>query len=138
MDPAKARFRGEQTTTDPIAYDASAAEVQSRAESIVNDKKDRHRRVRSVTLEPRAVTHPAWAQVFTRAIGDRVTVKWRPPYGGTYSYPCYIIGIEHQWSQTSGMRTKCALQPVEFGTATGSPVFTLDSSLLDSQSRLAF
>ncbi|MDQ3155990.1 MAG: LamG domain-containing protein, partial [Actinomycetota bacterium] len=107
------------------------AEVESRANAIVAEKKDRHRRVRSITLEPRKSTHSAWAQVFARAIGDRITVKWRPPYGGTYTYDSYIIGISHRWTPGSGLRTTFALEPVPYA-ATGAPYFIWDTSTWDS------
>ncbi len=107
------------------------AEAQSRADLIVAEKKDRKRRVRSISLEPRKSTHSAWAQVFARAIGDRITVKWRPPYGGTYTYDSYIIGISHRWTPGSGLRTTFALEPVPYA-ATGAPYFIWDTSTWDS------
>lgn len=92
------------------------SESQDRAERIIAEKKDRHRRVRSVTLEPRKSTHPAWNQVFARKINDRVEVKWQPPYGGLRRYAAWIIGIAHRWHHQSGLRTTFWLAPVPFDT----------------------
>ncbi|HVV37579.1 MAG TPA: LamG domain-containing protein [Acidimicrobiales bacterium] len=91
-----------------------------RAQRVVTEKKDRHRRVRSVTLEPRKSTHPAWAHVFARKLNDRITVKWRPTYGGTRSYDGWIIGIEQRWNKDSGLSTVFFCAPVPFDT-TGEP-----------------
>lgn len=91
-------------------------ESQARAERIVAEKKDRHRRVRSVTLEPRKSSHLAWNQVFARKINDRVEVKWQPPYGGLRRYAAWIIGIAHRWHHQSGLRTTFWLAPVPFDT----------------------
>lgn len=113
----------------------SDTEVQDRADLIVGEKKTRARRVRSITLEPRKSTHLAWPQVFARQIGDRITVKWRPPYGGTYSYDSWIIGIAHRWTPRSGLRTTFHLQPVPYG-ATAEPYWILDTSTLGTTTRL--
>lgn len=97
------------------------AESQYRAERIVAEKKDRHRRVRSITLEPLEDTDLAWDQVFAREIGDRITVKWRPLYGGTYSFDSWIIGIRHAFDAAVGrLRTTFSLSPVPYDT-TGEP-----------------
>jgi hypothetical protein len=117
----------------------SDAEAQSRADLLVAEKKDRHRRVRSVTLEPAKSTHPAWAQVFARQIGDRVTVKWRPPYGGTYSFPSIVEGIAHSWrpGDARPWRTTFYLSPVPYG-ATGEPYWVLGTSVLGSTTRAGY
>lgn len=115
------------------------AEAQYRANLIVAEKKDRHRRVRSVTLEPAKSTHPAWAQVFAREIGDRVTVKWRPPYGGTYTFVSWIIGISHSWRPASSApwRTTFYLEPVPYG-ATGNPYFIVGTDLVSGPAKLGY
>lgn len=105
------------------------AEVESRANLIVAEHKDRHRRVRSITLEPAKSTHSAWAQVFARQIGDRITVKWRPPYGGTYSWDSWIIGRSLSWrpGDRKPLRVVFFLQPVPYG-ATAEPYFIVGTS----------
>lgn len=116
------------------------AESQARAEMIVAEKKDRHRRVRSVTLEPAKSTHPAWAQVFERQIGDRVTVRWRPPYGGTYSFDSWISGIAHSWRPSDSQRpwrTVLYLEPVPYG-ATGEPYFIIGTSTIGGPARIGY
>jgi hypothetical protein len=116
----------------------SDIEVRSRGDLIVAEKKDRHRKVRSVTLEPRAPSHPAWAQVFARRIGDRVTVKWRPPYGGTYTFVSYIEGIAHSWAQRDAKwRTTFTLSPVPYDGA-GTAYWVLGTSLLGVDTRVGF
>lgn len=91
-------------------------ESQPRGERIVSEHRDRKRRVRSIVLEPRKSTHLAWAQVFARKTGDRITVKWRPPYGGTYEFVCWIEGIAHSWTAATGLRTTFYLSPVPHGS----------------------
>lgn len=88
-------------------------EAQSRAELIVAEKNERRRVPRSVTLRPRWSTHSAWPQVFERTVNDRVTVKWRPPYGGgtAYTFTAWIDGIAHDWTK-DGLSTTFYLAPV--------------------------
>ncbi len=95
---------------------ARDSESQYRGERWVAEKKSRHRRVRSITLAPRKSTHPAWAHVFARKLNERITVKWRPTYGGTRSYEVWIIGITQRWSARTGLRTTFWLAPVPFDT----------------------
>lgn len=102
-------------------------ESQYRAERIVAEKKDRHRRVRSVSLEPRKSTHLAWSHVFALKLNDRITVKWRPTYGGTRTYDCWIIGIAQRWTSRDGLRTTFYLAPVPFDT-TSEPYWIAGTS----------
>lgn len=114
----------------------SDAEVASRASALVAEKKDRHRRVRSIVVEPRDSTHLGWGQVFDRRMGDRVTVVWRPPYGGTYSYPCWIIGIAHEWKQSAAAwETTFWLEPVPFD---GDAYFIIGTSTIGSNARIGW
>lgn len=113
----------------------SDSEVEGRASAMVAEKKDRKRRVRSLVLEPRADAHPAWGQVFARRPADRVTVKWRPPYGGTYSYVCWIEGVAHEWDQpAAAWRTTLWLSPVPFSGA-GTTYWIWDTSTWETDSR---
>lgn len=100
-----------------LLYD-NDAESQARAERWVAEKKDRHRRVRSFTLEPRKSTHPAWAAAIFLQMGTRVTVKWRPTYGGTRSYDGWVIGIAKRWNHKAGLSAQFWLAPVPFDGAT--------------------
>jgi hypothetical protein len=112
------------------------AEAQYRAALVVAEKKDRHRRVRSVTLEPAAVSHPAWPEVFARRIADRVDVKWRPPYGGAYTFPAYVEGVEHHWAPgaSAPWRTVFHLSAVPYG-GTGTAYWLLGTSVLGTDTR---
>jgi hypothetical protein len=112
------------------------AESEYRANLIVAEKKDRRRRVRSVTLAPSDDAHPAWAHVFARQLGDRITVKWRPPYGGTYSYPSFIEGIHHSWraSGETPWTTTFSVSPVPYGGA-GTAYWLLGTSVLGTDTR---
>lgn len=118
-ESAGSPYRKRTLNETGLLYETDA-ESQSRGERVVAEKKDRHRRVRSVTLEPRKSTHPAWPHVFARKMNDRATVKWRPTYGGTYTYGAWIVGISQQWSARSGLTTTWYLVPVPYD-ATAEP-----------------
>jgi hypothetical protein len=113
------------------------ADITGRAEALVAARKDRHRRVRSITVRPRKSTHSAWTQVFARQIGDRITVKWRPPYGGTYSFDSWIIGIGHDWTADAGLTTVFHLEPVPYG-ATAEPYFIIGTSTIGGPARIGY
>lgn len=141
------RLNGEaKTATDgtgePRSFSESGllyetdAESQYRAERIVAEKKDRHRVPRSVTFKPRKSTHAAWAHVFARKINDRVTVKWRPSYGGTRSYEAWIEGVAHSWDADNGLTTTFYLSPVPFDT-TGVPYWVWGSSTWETGTSVA-
>ena len=90
-----------------------------------------------MVLEPRGDSHPAWAQVFARRIGDRITVKWRPPYGGTYTFECWIEGVAHDWAQAdAAWRTTFWLSAVPYGTS-GTTYWVWDTSTWDSGTNAA-
>lgn len=112
---SKTTYRKRSVSESGLLYQTDA-ESQARGERLVAEKKDRHRRVRSVTLEPRKSTHPAWAHVFARRMFERITVKWRPTYGGTRTYVCWIIGIGQRWVRGGGLTTTFYLAPVPFDT----------------------
>lgn len=114
-------------------------EVESRAHLILAEKKDRYRRVRSITLEPADDSHGAWAHVFARQIGDRVTSKWRPAYGGTYSWDSWIIGVSQRWrpGDSKPLRTQFFLRPVPYGT-TAEPYFIVSVSEIESDARVGY
>lgn len=106
--------------------------------AVVAENKDARRWVRSVTVMPTSSTDAAWDHVFVRRIGDRATVRWRPPYGGTYSFPSYIEGISHRYSARVGeLRTTFYLSPVPYG-ATGSPYWVLGTSTLGTDTRAGY
>lgn len=108
---SKTAFGTRSHSESGLLYETDA-ESQYRAEYWVNRKSTERRMVRSVVLEPRATTHPAWAQVFTRRMGDRVTVKKTPHYTSAYTYEATIIGIKHRWSQrAAAWRTEFSLEP---------------------------
>ena len=128
-----------RTLSDTGLLFETDAESQARAELVVAEKKDRHRRVRSITLEPAKSTHSAWAQVFARQEWDRITVKWRPPYGGTYSFDSWIIGIAHSWrpGDARPWRTVFHLEPVPYN-ATAEPYFIVGTSTVSGAARLGY
>ena len=114
----------------------SNTEPVSRANALVAEKKDRHRRPKSITLEPRADGHPAWGQVIARRVSDRVTVKWRPPYGGTRTFIAWVDGVAHSWDQpTARWRTELVLSPVPYDGA-GTAYWILGTSALGTDTRV--
>jgi hypothetical protein len=74
--------------------------------------------------------------VFTRSVDDRITVKWRPAYGGTRTFTCWIDGISHRWSSRSGLTTQFHLSPVPYDT-TGAPYWIWDTSTWETGTSVA-
>lgn len=134
---SKTQYQWRSHSESGLLYETDR-ESASRAALVVSEKKSRRRRVRSITLEPRKSTHGAWAQVFARKIGDRITVKWRPSYGGTYTFVCWIEGIKHEWDQgRQGIRTTFFLSPVPY-SGSGTAYWLLGTSVLGTDTRLGY
>ena len=114
------------------------SEVLSRANWIVNTNKDERRAPRQVTLAPRASTHPAWDVVFALELGDRITVKYQPHYGGTHSYDSTVEGISHRWDQAEqAWSTTLSLSPGLDG-GDGGGVFIIGESLVSGADVLGY
>lgn len=73
----------------------SDAEALNWANFVLYLSKDPELRVQSMEIRPRRDPTNLFPQVLGREIGDRVTVAWQPPGGGTITRDVFIRGIEH-------------------------------------------
>lgn len=125
----------------PIGGGVSAAdnEAASMTAWLLANYKDPHLRFTRLTIDPQANDASLWPQILLREIGDRITVKRRPPGGGNViSQDCFIEGIEHVAAGGPGTswKTSWNLSPVDTLT-----YWILDSttlSVLDSTTRLGY
>lgn len=82
------------------------AEVLDYARHVLALSKDNELRIETIAVNPRADPDGLFPQVLGRKLGDRVTVKFTPPGGGTrISRDVFIRGISHTigldtWSTT--------------------------------------
>jgi len=114
-------------STDPQAL--------SLAQALVGQYKEPALRVRSITLHPQG-DDLLWPHVLGRVLGDRITVRRRPPGGGAMiEEDVHIEAISHvvgpKWWETKWM-----LSPAD-----NQAYWVLDDpvlSVLDSTTRLAF
>lgn len=97
-------------TLDATTIAATANEVADQANGLLNRyKAPAVRPVSMVLFGTAAIT-----QQLSRLIGDRVTVKRRPPGGGTISVDAIIEGVNHDANDGSGwVKTTLALAPPE-------------------------
>lgn len=65
-------------------------------------------------------------QVLNRLIGDRITVRRRPPGGGTIEQDCFVRGVTHEASPGGPWVTRWTLQ----STAAGGSFFIIGHSTL--------
>lgn len=70
-------------------------------------------RFETLTLQPQRDDTDLFPQALNRLIGDRITVKRRPPGGGTIEQDCFIRGIEHRispgtWETTWTLQSSAA------------------------------
>lgn len=85
-------------------------EALTYAEYVLYLLKDVELRFESLTLAPNRDTAALYPQALGRELGDRITVRWRPPGGAEIVRDCFIRGIAHQ-ATTGGMwQTTWALQ----------------------------
>jgi len=73
---------------------ASDSEMQDAADWRLAHYKDPAVRPSRIAVKP--VTFAVWAPVLALEIGHRVTIKRRPPGGGTISKECLVEAIEHE------------------------------------------
>ncbi len=97
-------------------------------------------RYKAPALRPDSVRFEAsqdsalWVQLLTRDIGDRVTIKRRPPGGGSViSILAIIEGIEHQVTPFTQWTTTWKLAPAD-----PNSYWILGTSTLGTDTRLAF
>lgn len=74
----------------------SNAEVLDYARFILAIAKDPELRFDSITINPKRDPATLFPQVLDRGIGDRITVKRRPPGGGTITRDVFVRGVEHE------------------------------------------
>lgn len=112
------------------------AEVEDLANYLVSQYKEPALRVRSILIKPQSDPTNLWRQVLGREIGDRVTVRRRPPGGGSMIEQQSIIeGIEHTIAPQS-WQTRWWLSPADTNT-----FWFLDDatrSVLGTSTRLAY
>jgi hypothetical protein len=129
-----------QTAYFPHVYDSESLIADSDfqalayAQFIVADGKDPELRFADLTVDPAAQPADLWPQVLGREIGDRITIKRRPPGGGaTISRDVFIRGITHTFTEST-WSTTWTLQDV-----TVPALYLLDGSmLLDGTHPLGF
>jgi hypothetical protein len=98
-DPATAADAVSQGQYWPRSLERSTllldwSEAQSAAEFLLSNYQDPYRRIDSIDLRPR-MEPLLWPHVLGREIGDRITVKDRPPGGGAVNTQgCHIEGLE--------------------------------------------
>jgi hypothetical protein len=88
---------------------ATANEVADVANGLLARYKDPHTRPVALVLNKPA----AFTQQLSRLIGDRVTVKRRPPGGGTITVDALIEGIDHDAGPDGWLTTTFHLVPTE-------------------------
>lgn len=116
------------------AIDAANNEAASAAAWLLANYKDPHLRFDSISIIP-AMDDNLWPQALFREISDRITVKRRPPGGGTLVQDCFIEGIAHEIALNQ-WRTTWQLSPVDALTYWVLNSTTL--SVLGSTTRLGY
>lgn len=120
-------------------------EATDQADWLLARTKDVAYRFDRLILRPSAIAAGSlqdslFAQALGREIGDRITVKVRPPGGGyTISQECWIEGVQHKVSDQS-WETVFMLDTVDPTLQTGAGYWILDDttySVLDTSTRLA-
>jgi hypothetical protein len=82
-------------------------------------------RFESVTINPQRDGANLWAQALNRLIGDRITIRRRPPGGGTMIEQDYFIrGIEHKAVPGAAWVTRWTLQ----SSAAGGSFFIIGNA----------
>jgi hypothetical protein len=71
------------------------------AQWIVATSKNAQQKFATMTIDPRADTANLFPQVLGREIGDRITVKRRPPGGGTVTRDVFIRGVSHTFNDSA-------------------------------------
>jgi len=110
-------------------------EAQARADWYVTRHKDPLPRFRTIELDPQGDDR-LWPQVLARDIGDRITVRCRPPGCGLIEQDCHIERISHQFRLGDNgidWRTAWELSPANSNT-----YWVLGQSVLGDDTRLAY
>jgi len=91
----------------------SDIETKDMADFLLGSRKDPHYRFRGLTVQP-LDDNTLWAQVLGRELGDRITVKKRPPGGGNVlSQDVHIESISHEVGPARQWHTSFTLSPAE-------------------------
>lgn len=131
------------STRSPLTEDANDATAQ--AEYLLATTKDPLVRWEKLVLRPShfaagALQDSLFAQALGREIGDRITVKVRPPGGAyTVSQDAYIEGIEHA-IKDQDWTTTFLLSPADPNTVGGAGYWILADAtygVMDTTTRLA-
>jgi hypothetical protein len=128
---AKTRY-GPRTLEISGSMTANENELTDEATYLLNRYKAPTARVESLSFVAWS-DDPTLVQLFTRDIGDRVTVKRRPPGGGTITQDCLIEGVRHTYAPSGPWETEWSLVPADPNT-----YFVLDTSTLDGPDVLSY
>jgi hypothetical protein len=121
--PSQAAYQAHVYDNESLIAD-SDFQALAYAQFIVADGKDPELRFSDLTIDPVAQPADLWPQVLGREIGDRITIKRRPPGGGSViSRAVFIRGISHTFTESAWSLT-WTLQDV-----TVPPLLLLDGSM---------
>lgn len=122
---SQALYYARTFTNDTIILQTDADALHY-AQWLLAISKDPELRFASVTLIPQADPANLWPQALGRELGDRITVKRRPPGGGSVTTKDeFVRGIDHEFDP-GGWRTTWTLQSADkYGS-----FLTLDNSVL--------
>lgn len=92
-----------RTLTQNSTLTTTDSEALSAATWLLSRYKDPKLRIREILLDGEANPNSLWPQILGRDIGDRVTVRKRPPGGGSLIEQVSIIdSIELSWAAAGG------------------------------------
>lgn len=118
---------------------AANNEAASMAAWLLANYKDPQLRFTRMTIDPQAADSTLWPQVLGREIGDRITVKRRPPGGGNViTQDCFVESVNHvaNAGPLTSWKTEWTLSPVD--TLTYWVLNSTTLSVLGSTTRLGY
>lgn len=102
-----------QTTYDPLAFTAGGLQAtDGYAMAVAGFMVERYKqpavRGGAIIIDPELNPMLIWPLVLARDLGDRLTVKRRPPGGGTFDQLSSLEGIDMAWTAEGGVWTRLA------------------------------
>ncbi|MFI7707601.1 hypothetical protein [Nonomuraea sp. NPDC049480] len=111
-------------TRDDLLFNNDASALNM-AQWVLSLSAQPERRFESITIKPERDEDDLFPQTFNRLIGDRITIRRRPPGGGSMIEQDYFIrGIEHQATPGTAWVTRWTLQ----STAAGGSFFIIGNA----------
>lgn len=98
-------------------------EASAAAGFLLAQYKDPVLRIESIEITPDLDGTNLYPQAWGRELGDRVTVKRRPPGGSTISQQSFIEGVEHDLAIGVLTKARWRLSAVGVGYSVGNPIF---------------